>query len=410
MKLFFIVGWVLLKVTFAFSEPIDLKNLLEKAYQNNPGLKALHSEVNAEKAMVSSRATLDDPMLGISRLNRNVTTQYGTFSQRIRFPIKYFLQAKAQSSRVDALKARETLNKLSLREKVISFYYEIYSIQKIILLTQANMQALKEFARVAEKKYAAGKSPQADSMKAHFELTHLELELIRLKQQEASLQDHLKALFNQEKFQNISLESRTLPNPQFFSQKMDLSLSGLLDSLKDHSPKVKEQKQNVKEAEYKQSLAKWEYAPDFQFQYQQRISGEPEDSKIYSVAMSFPIWFWKKSADASAASSYRMVQEYRLSETLQKTLATVKDLKKKVETGVKTLKIYETSLIPQAQGAYNSTRASYRANKTSFLDLLDSERSLYQVRKDYYQAFQQYVKSLSQLETQLGFSVSTLEQ
>ena len=65
-------------------------------------------------------------------------------------------------------------------------------------------------------------------------------------------------------------------------------------------------------------------------------------------------------------------------------------------------------LFHQAQGAYSSIRGAYRANRTSFLDLLDSERSLYRVRTGFYQSLKQYVSHLSELETQLGFTVSDL--
>ncbi|MCB9026433.1 MAG: TolC family protein [Bdellovibrionaceae bacterium] len=272
------------------------------------------------------------------------------------------------------------------------------------------MEAVKELLfAYKEKKYVAGKSPQGDSMKAHFELTQLELEVLTLHQQEEALQENLKALVNDMEFENLELSHLLLSTPKFNNNHITDSLPQLQAFLQNQSPNIKFQAQALKEAEYKSSLAKWAYAPDFQLQYQQSISGEPSDSNIYSIAMSIPLWFWKEKAEASAANSKMLAQEYRLKDTLQKSIAKVKELKGKVETGIKTLNIYETSLIPQAQSAYNSTRSSYTANKTSFLDLLDSERSLYRVRIGFYQALKQYVNQLSQLESELGFSVSNLE-
>lgn len=387
-----------------------LGEVLDLAYRNNPGIAASRHSLEAEESLVTSKATLDDPMIGVSTLNRNVRTQYGTITQKIRFPTKYALQAKAQSSRADSQRSRLDMKKLEVRQKVTSLYFAIYSAQKIIQLTKANMQAVKEFARVAEKKYAAGKSPQGDSMKAHFELTGLELDLIRLKQEEEALQDNLKAVVNDRSFERLRLTNLKITTPKFLSNEISDSLPELTSTLQGKSPIVKTQSHLLKEAEYKSSLSKWEYAPDFQLQYQQRISGDPEDSKIYSIGVTFPLWFWKKGSEASAASSRRIAQEYRLTDTTQKMIAKVKDLKGKVLTGVKTLKIYETSLIPQAQGAYNSTRGAYRANKTSFLDLLDSERSLYRVKTGFYQSLKQYVTHLSELETHLGFTVSDLSE
>ena len=390
-------------------EARSLQEVVDLAYRNNPEISASRHTLEAEESLVTSKATLDDPIIGVSTLDRNVRTQYGTITQKIQFPTKYILQAKAQSSRADSYKSKLEMKRLEVRQKVTSLYYAIYSTQKIIRLTKANMQAVKEFARVAEKKYAAGKAPQGDSMKAHFELTQLELDLIRLIQEEDALQENLKAVVNDANFEGVNLSELKIGTPKFDPNQVADSLPELTSTLQGKSPKLKAQTHLLKEIEYKSSLSKWEYAPDFHLQYQKRISGDPEDSEIYSIGVTFPLWFWKKGSEASAASSRRIAQEYRVTDTTQKLIARVKNLKGKVQTGVKTLNIYETSLIPQAQGAYNSIRAAYHANKTSFLDLLDSERSLYRVRTGFYQSLRQYVSHLSELETQLGFRVSDLE-
>ena len=408
-KYFIIVFAVLFahKASFA-DEAQSLDKVLDLAYKNNSGIAAGQYRLDAEESLVISKATPDDPVIGVSELDRNSRTQYGTITQRIQFPVKYVLQAKAQSSRSDSYQSRLDIKKLQVRQKVTSLYYAIHAIQKIIQLKKANMQTVKEFARAAEKKYAAGKSPQGDSMKAHFELTRLELDLIRLKQEEEALQDSLKAIVSRHTFKNLNLVNLKIKTPEFYANQVADSLSELTSQLQDKSPEVKIQSHLLKEAKYKSSLSKWRYAPDFQIQYQQRISGLPEDSKSYSIGITFPLWFWKKGSEISAASSRLMAEEYHLTDTIQQMIAKVKDLKGKALIGVKTLKIYETSLIPQAQGAYSSIRAAYRANKTSFLNLLDSERSLYRVRTGFYQSLKQYVSHLSELETRLGFTVSNL--
>ena len=387
----------------------SLQEILLIAYENNSAIKSDRFSYDAEKSLMISRATPDDPMIGVSTLDRNVQTKYATITQKLQFPMKYVLKAKAQRSRANSYKTKLEFNKFKVRQEVISLYYSIYSIQKIIHLTQANMHTVKDFARVAEKKYAAGGSSQGHSMKAHLELTRMELDLMGLKQEEDSLQEMLKAVLNERDFKKIHLLDIKIKIPQFRPNRRLESQQELLAVLKKTSPKVKTEFHLLKEAEFKSSLSKWEYAPDFQFQYQQAIAGVPKDSKIYSIAMTIPLWFWKKNSEVQAASSKRMAQEFRVEETLQRLIAKVRDLKGKVKTGAKTLSIYETSLIPQAQGAYHSTHGAYRANKTSFLDLLDSERSLYRVKRGFYKSLRQYVGYLTELETQLGFGVSNLD-
>ncbi|MCB0365467.1 MAG: TolC family protein [Bdellovibrionaceae bacterium] len=407
MKHLFIVLALVLGVTTGATaqESRTLDQVLQLAFANSAELAAAERSVAAQEALIASQYSLEDPMVGVSSLDRGNVTKYGVISQRLRFPVKYYLQGKAQRSRASSSSSMWAMKKYSLRKQVVSLYFSIFSTQKIIQLTKANMDAVREFARVAEKKYAAGRTSQSDSMKAHFEQTRLELDLLRLQQKENSLQQQLKAVVGDPAMGSLDLANLELAPPVFQLSRM---AEGGDSSSHSTSPELQVQAARLEAAKWKSQLAAWEFAPDIQLQYQTRIEGNPQDSEIYSISLSVPLFFWKKSAEASAASAEKAAEEYRLTDATNRVVTRSKDLQGQVQLGEKTLKIYQTSLIPQAQGAYNSSRASYRANKTSFLDLLDSERSLYQVKTDYYRSLEQFVASLADLEATLGKSLSNL--
>lgn len=406
-RCFFLIGFFCLfgkGIVFADS----LSKLIQLAHKNNSGLLASHKWVESENELVFSEGTMEYPMVGVAGLDSNRDGQHASITQNFKFPFKYYLQAKSQSSRVRNFNSRLQMERFEVRSQIVSLYFSIYSAQKIIQLTEANMQAVKEFARVAEKKYSAGKSPQSDSMKAHFELTQLELDLLRLVQEEEALQENLKSVINEPLLKRIELANRAIVPPEFHANKITNMQKDLVLSLQNQSPILIAEKYALKEAEYRSVLAKWEFAPDFQIQFQQSISGN-SDLKAYSLGLTIPLWFWKGSAEVSAAAAKRIAQEFMLYDKTQKLTAKVRDLIGKVQTEAKALAIYETSLIPQAQGAYKSARAAYQASQTSFLDLLDSERSLYRVQIGFFQTLKIYVGHLSELEAKLGLSVSNLE-
>jgi cobalt-zinc-cadmium efflux system outer membrane protein len=389
----------------SFPSLTPLTRLLEKAYDRNPQLKALQSESVAEERLIHASSFLEDPMFGVSRLQRGSETTYGVISQKIKFPVKSHYQKMSQRHRARAKNAEFGQFKFRIRQQVINTYYQIYAVQKIIVLTKANMEALREFARVAERKYAAGKASQGDSMKAHFELTGLELDLIRHNQLEGSLQSRLKALVSDANM-HLTFELVELEAPLGNQNLHLLTELNLRRTLQDKAGPMEIQKHKLAEAKSRSAMAKWEYAPDFQLQYQKRISGLPEDSETVTATMSFPLWYWRKSSEADFAAVREIAQEYRYQSEMESLMATIIDLKGKVLVGQQTLDIYKTSLIPQAEAAYNSSKAAYRASKTSFLDLLDSERSLFRVKTGYYQALQNYIGDLVALEAELGFGLS----
>ena len=187
-------------VTFLFSvyssanDEHSLKAVVDKALGQNQFIKSSSEETRAEKKLVTSKYNLSDPSIGITNLNRGNETEYITVQQKIRFPTKYLLEGMAQKRRFQASQSQYLYSKLKLREDVINLYFDLYAAQKTIEITRANLQIVKDFARIAEKKYASGKSGQSDSMKAHFEITQLEITLLQLEQDEIKYQSMMKAL------------------------------------------------------------------------------------------------------------------------------------------------------------------------------------------------------------------------
>jgi len=86
----------------------------------------------------------------------------------------------------------------------------------------------------------------------------------------------------------------------------------------------------------------------------------------------------------------------------------VRALFAKAQTGQRMLKVYKTALIPQATATLNSSRIAYRAGKSNFMELIDSERSVYTIQISYYRTLSQFVESVAMLEERVGASVSTL--
>ena len=219
----------------------ELGELLDRALKENRQIKSSVENSRAEKKLVTSKYNLSDPSIGISNLNRGNETEYITVQQRFRFPTKYWLEGKAQKRIYESSQENLTNDKLRLREQIVNSYYRIYSIQKTIELTRTNLQIVKDFARVAEKKYASGKSSQADSMKAHFEITQLEIDILKLEQSEEELQALLKSLMGDSTLPHINLVSKKIAPPSIHKSRLNQADTKIKDYISEHSPKLKSQ-------------------------------------------------------------------------------------------------------------------------------------------------------------------------
>ena len=64
--------------------------------------------------------------------------------------------------------------------------------------------------------------------------------------------------------------------------------------------------------------------------------------------------------------------------------------------------LFEKTLVPQAELALRSTEAAYSTGTLGVLDLLDSERTLLDVRLGLAQLDSDYMKSLAEMERAIG--------
>ena len=380
------------------SEP-TLDQLIKLAYEQNPLIKSYEQQIKSISQAAIASSVPQSPQFGISELNRGNTTRYWSFSQKFELPAKYDLRDDIEAQNQIAKEKQLANLKLQIRSKVITLYYALFSVNKIITLTRADLQKVKEISRIAESKYAAGKAAMHDTMKAHVLQTQIETDLISLNQEQNALQARLRNHLNQPEGFRINAFPASIILPTVNTQK-DL---GSKDSF------VVAQKQaEYHSAKLRTQLANWDFAPDLTFRYQQRLSGTPENSRSVALEMSVPLWFWGKTASQRQAGYNEAAKKFELEAAAQQTSTKTNELHSKVKSQQELLAIMDTALIPQAQTSYSATLDAYKANKSSFLELLDSERSLLKVQIAYYRLMTTYVENITELETTLGKPVTQL--
>ena len=270
-----------------------LQQLLETAYCNHPGILAFEQHALAQRSLIASVATLQNPRVGISSLQRGDTTYYGFIHQKLDFPAKYFFKAKAQQALAKS-KVQDTYDKkLVTRQQVISLYYAIYASQKIIQLIQTDIATVEQMVRIQRQRYAAGIVPQNNAIKAQVELIHLQLDLVKQQQQEEALQEQFKAALHDHTFSKLLFSHKELSVPSYDFSQLDTSFPRLSSVLHAQSPKLKSEVHRLRQAGYANTLSKWSYAPDFQLQYQPRLLANLKKAICFLLDLQFPSGFGK---------------------------------------------------------------------------------------------------------------------
>ncbi len=395
----------------AEEQPLTLEKMLSQVMGTNPEIGASTARADAEHSAIRSQYWLDNPKVGLMHeRNLNLMQQQmgpmtlWSISQEIKFPAKYFLLGSAQKARAKGADEEAQAKKLEVRRKAIGGYFALFATSRIVSLLEAQKETLREVARAAESRRATGAVPQQDEMKAHVEQTKIENELLLAQEELQSMEATLNAILNQDAYQPLALPKQELVTP-----KLKVAVEDIPKLAQANANFVKRTESLVDEASSQKALAILGYAPDFMLTYRQAFINAPANAYAASIEMTIPLWFFmKQSSEVSVAAGRQIEAERNLEKTTRELHSDIRSLSAKVRSREKLLQIYETSLIPQASSTMNSSRAAYQAGRTNFLELLDSERSLYETRIGYYRNLAQYVDGLARLEEMAGTSLSTL--
>jgi outer membrane protein TolC len=84
------------------------------------------------------------------------------------------------------------------------------------------------------------------------------------------------------------------------------------------------------------------------------------------------------------------------------TLKQVGELQAKAQAGLQSLRLYREGLLAQAELSFRSAMAAYQTGRAEFVNLLEAERALLEVRMGYYKSQVNLVQLLADLERVVG--------
>ncbi len=391
----------------------QLQELLEEAARNNPEIRVARSEYEAAQQRVLPAGALDDPMLEAGIVNvpmasqafrrEDMTMKMLGLSQRFPFPGKRGLRQGVAAKDAEAVSHayQETVNRVARGVKAA--YFELALVVESARLVEENKRVLEQFQRISESRYAVGQGTQADVLKAQTQLTRMEDELIKLASERRAIEAELVRDLGRESDAGLPVPA-ALRLPATVLQYESLRETALkerpqllgLQSLIDRSGKALD-------------LARRDYYPDFDVKlaYGQRedmLDGIPRDDMVsLTVAINLPIWRGNKRDPAVAeAIAMRNQASDMYQAQLNDVSAQLRQQVASADQSLRSARLYETGILPQARLAVESSLAAYRVNRVDFLTLLDSQMTVLNFQIGYASALSNYNRALAEIEFLTG--------
>ena len=383
---------------------ITLTQLVSAALADNPNLIAVQAKWEALKNKPSQVGALANPMFtfrGMDMANGGdfADTNEKRYEVEQSFPWfgKRGLQRQAAEKEAEAMQYEVETMARNMVMEVKETYYELYSVQQVLKITQDEADVLRRLETVAQSVYAAGQSGQQDVLKAQAETTMLKPRILELEAQINALKSKLNVLLGRSADAPIEVAA-----PAGFPE-VDEDAMALRAIAGENRPEIEQAGANLARSQIERRLMGREVFPDYRLGAEYRtFRNEDPSMAMFMVGIDLPIWQSKyragvKEAERMVASNQAALQAARIQAGLD-----VQQAYFNVKSAREAFSLYRTTLILQAQSRFDASEASYRAGTVSFLDLLESQRFLFRARVMTAMAESNLGIQLARLERALG--------
>lgn len=361
---------------------LTLEAVVALAVKENAELKSQRARVEAMRERPAQAGALNDPMLTYGGMDAAGGGSWpDTGEKRLmlqqQFPWPGKRQLRAEIAAKEAETARRDLEGLT-REVILrarESYYELYSVQRVRRIAEAEREVLRRIAQVAEAMYGAGERSQVDVLKAQSELTLLEQKLLELQAQEITQNARLNTLLNR-RADGVLGDAVTPPA----EPAGEADLAALFQRAAANRPEIRAAQTQAERYELERRLMAKESAPDYALGVEYRSFAEEDDMVMATVSLNLPVWRSRIRSGVREAEHMRASSLAAREAAEQQSGQEVQEAYARLQTARRTHALYVKELVPQAQARFSASEAGYRAGQVDFLDLLESERFLLDAR------------------------------
>lgn len=375
------------------SEELTLNQAIEQALSSNPTIAAGQMSANAAAEAARGAKALTNPELTVAP--SVVGTAGADSAALISQPLEINGSRKARSriagqEAVAAVADAQVISRdIILRVKQL--YWSTARAQQLVGLNQDNVTYLDTLGKAVRRQVEVGRTPGSQAIKTDVELARAKQELAQAQLDLDSTKAALGRLMNRSGKPEFTLaDELSFSSPTLDGDK--LMAAGLA-----RRPEVLSATAQVGVAEGQVSAARASRTPDVAIQARK----ESFDSGEGGVALAFtlPVFDWG-SAKASIRQA-RLVTSSKQKQLEAQKSAVSLDIEQAmlaVRTAAEVVREYQGGILDKSVQLAAMAQKGYEKGATSYLEVLEAQRTLRSVRTEYISALADHAKAVAQLE------------
>ncbi len=365
-----------------------LAEVLRDVLDRNPDIAAAAAAVEADRLMAPQARALPQPEAQVTGYLMPPETRVGALramamvSQRLPGGGKRALSEQAAGQQATASAAELEALRLQRVTEARTLYHEIGFLDAALAVLETDRATLAHFEEVARARYASGVGLQQEVVSIQAEITRLDARRSDLQGRRATSLAALNSLRDR-------FASPLAPNPSPKRATPTLDWSGLRERAMSARPELAALDARVDRAATEAEIAGKRGAPDFSVGVvygfvEPRTDANPpgngDDDLGLTGGITIPIWRDGIRAGVEEATGRRLAAEQQRRAAVVGIDRELEALRGRLPEIGRQVELFEGTLRIQSEQALRSAEAAYASGGVDALALLDSERTLLDVR------------------------------
>lgn len=386
------------------------------ALSHSPAVEAAYQHWLAAAERMPQVRSLPDPRLSFSFFLDEVETRTGAQQARIgisqSFPWPGLLEGREDAAALAARAAwhRFEGDRLRVAERVVETLHELAYLDAAVRITAENLDLLESLEEVVRTRYRVGTGSHPELTRVRVELGQLEDRLAQLRAMRPAYAADLNAAL---------ARPIDAPVPEFGGLPgRVVSADGpeLAEMARASNPGLLALDERIAEERARWGVARLQGRPEFTVGIDYIATNEAMDPSIpesgddpvlLNLGITLPIWRDKYDAGTREALARRLAVSHERADEAHRLAASIQRAWFEHTDADRRVRLYEQVLVPRAEESLRASLAGFRAGGTSFLDLLDTERTLLEFAVASERARADRGRALARLNRLVGRAVPT---
>jgi len=390
------------------SKSYSLYEILQRVEKENPGLKALKSEINARESEKKQASVFLNPELEVESEGFGGSGDYSRFRSSettLRFSQTFELGGKRKLRENLAAQWERTARRdydvrwQNLMAETKKAFFHVLATKRFLELQMEHVSLAQSVFETVAARVEAGKVPPTEQSKAMVFLSSSKIKKQEAGKELLAAKESLAALWRGDA-SGVFLEGdleKLHPLPE----------ENTVREICNKSPELARWEVETEKAKQRVSFEKARRVPDVRISAGYRYFNETGDS-AWTLSTSIPLKIFNRNAGNIRASHERLLAvESRKIDEESRLLVHYRNTRRELLSARESVLRMQKEILPSVQWVFEATREGYREGKFSYLQVLDAQRTFFQMKQEYIASLLRDHLQSVELERITGQSIET---